>query len=95
MMSRYRDLVTETKKFKYRRVSIVGILRCRDADKWFDSKRMGINLRLKKLCEENGLGFIERDIVRDHLSWDGLHLNAAGQDEVARAIFQHCKQYLN
>jgi hypothetical protein len=95
IMKRYRGLVKEGLKHQYRRLSIVGILRRKDVGKYIDSKRMGINLRLKKLCDENGIGFIERDVVSDHLGRDGLHLNAVGQEEVGRAIIKHCSQYLN
>jgi len=57
---------------------------------------MGINRRLKKMCEANGIGFVEKDVVSSHLSEkDGLHLNPEGQEEVAMAIFRHCNFYLN
>jgi hypothetical protein len=99
VMRRYRDLIEEAKQHRYKKVSIVGILRRTDKGRlggYFDSKRMGINRRLKKMCEANGIGFVEKDVVSNHLSEkDGLHLNPEGQEEVAMAIFRHCNFYLN
>ena len=96
MMSRYKDLVEEIKKHRFRKVSFVGIMK-RKVNKYVDSKRIGINFRLEKLCEDNDLGFIDPEITveLEHLSKDGLHLNRQGQDEVARQIFKHCIHYLN
>ena len=62
---------------------------------YLNSKRIGINLSLKDLCQANDICYLDRDITVGQLSNDGLHLSAVGQDEVAREIFRHCKKYLN
>ena len=95
IMARFRSLISELRKYRYRKVSFVGILRRTDVSSYIDSKRLGINLRLQRLCVENEYGYVERDIVSGQLDRDGLHLNAEGQDVVARTIFRHCKQFLN
>jgi lysophospholipase L1-like esterase len=95
IMARFRSLISELRKYRYRKVSFVGILRRTDVSSYIDSKRLSLNLRLQRLCVENEYGYVERDLVSEHLDRDGLHLNAEGQDVVARTIFRHCKQFLN
>ena len=95
VISKFESLVAEVKKHSYRKVSVVGILKRNDLNSYTDSRRIGTNLRLKKLCEDNNIGYIYKDIVIRQLSTDGLHLNEQGQDVIAREIFSHCKQHLN
>jgi len=94
IMKRYRELISEAKKHKYRKISVVGILRS-DVGDYINSKRIRVNLRLEELCHENDVGYIEGSIGNEHLDSGGLHLNDEGQEEVAMAIFRHCNLYLN
>lgn len=70
-------------------------MRRNDLSSYNESKRVGLNVRIRELCTMKSVGFIDRDLISDHLSRDELHLSESGQDEVARTIFRHCKQYLN
>jgi len=94
MMKKYEDLVGELKKRKYRKVSIVAVLKRGD---WrFDGTISCINRELRALCEKNELGFVDAAIDRRWmLAKDGLHLNRKGCDSVGRAIFKHCTKHLN
>jgi hypothetical protein len=91
---RFQSLMGELRKHRFRKVSFVGILR-RKVNSYLDSRRMGINLMLRRMCEENGMGFVDEDVDLGHLARDGLHLNAEGADYMARAVFSHYRQYLN
>jgi len=95
ILDKYSELIRETKQHKYRKVSLVSIMRRNDLSSYNESKRVGLNIRIRELCTMNSVGFIDRDLISDHLSRDELHLSESGQDEVARTIFRHCKQYLN
>jgi lysophospholipase L1-like esterase len=95
IMNRYKELISAAKSYRYRKISVVGILRRSDRGSYINSKRVGINLRLEELCRENDVGYIEGGTGVEHLSGDGLHLNDEGQDKVAGAIFRHCNLYLN
>ena len=95
IMASYKKLISELKQHSYRRISMIGILRRKDVGGYLNSKRIGINLSLKDLCQANDICYLDRDITVGQLSNDGLHLSAVGQDEVAREIFRHCKKYLN
>jgi hypothetical protein len=95
IVARYKDLISEIKRHSYRKVSFVGILTRKHVSEYINSKRIGVNMRLKKLCEEAGFGFVEKDVVSDQLHSDGIHLNTEGQNEVARMVFWHCMKFLN
>ena len=95
IMRKFQSLITVSKNCKFRRLSLVGILRRKDVSSYMDSKRIGINLRLREMCKQNGIEYVHKDIVSEHLGRDGLHLSTSGQDEVARTIFRHCKHFLN
>jgi hypothetical protein len=91
---RLERLIEELRKHRYRKVSFVGILR-RRVNGYLDSRRIGINMRLQRMCEENGFEFVEGDVGVEHLARDGLHLNGEGEDYMARLVFSHCRQFLN
>ena len=76
-------------------MSVVEILRRKDLSSFVDSRRLGVNLRLRELCEENNIGFISKNLVSDLIAREKLHLSELGQDEIARVVFKHCKKYLN
>lgn len=112
IMSKYKELVATMKEVKCKKLSIVGILTRGDENEYLESKRIGLNLRLGKLCAKNGVEFLDPSSIYDTVSagrpeterkrvetrvldrW-GLHLNAWGQDQVARVLFKHCVKYLN
>ena len=90
IFKKFEKLVKETKQHKYRKVSIMGILKRKDLRGNAESRRIGVNLRLRKLCEENDIGYVYKELVSDEICKDRAHLSNIGQDEVARIIFKHC-----
>jgi hypothetical protein len=94
MMKRYEELVEELKRHRYRRMSLVGLLKRGDSS--LDSRILSINCQLKLLCASHGIGFVEVDIDSQRmLRRDGLHLNWRGCETVARKIFKHSCSHLN
>ena len=75
-----------------RRIVVVGIISRSDLGDYYESKRLGINIRLERKCEAMGVKYVEmggqfKD--RDSLLWDdGLHLNDAGAYKMGKAIFE-------
>ena len=96
IMRKYGELIAKMKENKYKDISVVGILKRANLSNYLENKRIGLNLRLKKMCEAKGCGFLEVDIDKEQmLDRKGLHLNYKGQERVARAIFKHWTSSLN
>lgn len=91
---KYRSLLETCKKVKNRRVSVIGIPQRFDLTDYQNSRRIGVNLQLEKLCKEFDIEFILHEPYRSRLAKDGLHFNYTGQDELARKIFDHCMNFL-
>ena len=96
MVKKYRKLMETCKTKKNRRVTMVGIPNRVDVDGLANSRRWGVNRRVQKMCGEFGFEYIEyeNECTRSKLWRDGLHLNVIGQEELALAIFSHCKRFL-
>ena len=94
VLSKYKFLIDESNKVKNRKVSVVEIPRRLDLSTFHNSRRIGVNKRLKELCEAMNVEFIDYEPVDNRLARDRLHLNHLGQDELGRKIFQHCKRFL-
>lgn len=96
IMKKYDSLLDELKDKKYKDIIIVGMVKRANVSDYTESKRIGLNQRIKKLCERKGAGFLEVDIDKETmLDRKGVHLNYKGQERVARSIFKHCINYLN
>jgi len=95
IMKKYEKMIDEAKKSKFSRISVVGILRRDDLSQYLNSKRLGLNIRLKELCVRKKVEYLEKELAAEHLSRDKLHLSRLGQDEVARFIFGSCRKHLN
>ena len=91
---KFKSLLETSKKVKNRRVSMVGIPNRFDLSGYQNSRRIGVNLQLEKMCRELDIEFITYEPYRSRIAKDGLHLNHVGQDELARKIFEHCKSFL-
>ena len=110
ILRKYKELVGEMKLLNCRKLSIIGILTRGDEDEYFQGKRMSINLRLEKLCEEQEIEFMDpvqmydsictrenlnRNVIElQVLDKFGLHLNEWGEDQIARTIFKHCIKFI-
>jgi lysophospholipase L1-like esterase len=91
---KYRSLLEASKKVKNRKVSVIGIPRRYDLSGYQNSRRIGANLELERMCVERDIGFIAYEPYRSRIAKDELHFNHVGQDELARKIFEHCKSFL-
>ena len=91
IMEKYGELIQTAKEKGDKKIVVVGIISRSDLGDYYESKRLGINMRLKKKCEEMGVKYVEmggqfKD--RDAVLWeDGLHLNDAGAYKMGKAIF--------
>ena len=94
MLSKYKNLIEASQTIKNRKVSVVGIPRRVDLDSFYNSRRLGVNIRLKEMCKASKVEFIDFDPRDSWLARDGLHLNHAGQNELGFKIYQHCGSFL-
>ena len=91
MLRKYKSLIDAAKGRSYKRVVMVGMLTRCDIGPFFESKRLAVNLQLKKMCAENEVEFLDVDFYKDremYLWKDLLHLNDAGADLVGRLIYK-------
>lgn len=91
---KFKSLLEASKKVRNRKVSVIGIPKRFDLSDYQNSRRIGANLELERMCSESEVGFIEYEPYRSRLAKDGLHFNQVGQDELARKIFEHCTSFL-
>ena len=89
ILNKYEDLFMECKKFKYGKVSIVGILHREDTNEFTEGKRRYVNKKLKELCKVNEVSYLDVKVGKWMLDQGGLHLNGRGKHHVAKAIFDH------
>lgn len=80
IMGRYRALIRELKEKRVGQIVLSGILPVRG--NYRNSRRVSINYRLQKLCQEEGVGYVsmwDRFYGRAELYLsDGLHLSSKG-----------------
>lgn len=94
IIGKYKNMIKESKSRSNRKITLVGIPRRTDIYSFQNSRRLGVNLRVKELCTDMGVEFLEYEPEKSRLARDGLHLNNAGQDELGRKIFKHCRSFL-
>ena len=90
----FEKLMGKCTSVKNRVVTMIGIPTRYDIDNTVSSRRINMNIRLQKLCEETGVKFLEYECYRSRVGRDGLHLNERGQEELAMKVFTHCKHFL-
>ena len=89
------------KKFNVANVYVSSILP--RSSPYAQINRRKLNLMLKEKCEENGFIFIDNDnpvnnrskeiILKDHICWDGVHLNRSGSDVFCDNILYYLKHH--
>jgi len=84
------DKLIEISKEKSKKVTVVGIVKRFDLHLIFETKRIFINMKLKKMCATKKVAFVEYDPESRQLEKDQLHLNKEGQEELAGKIFRNC-----
>jgi hypothetical protein len=90
VLKKFKDLIEKCKQVRNRKVTVIAIPKRLDLTGFQESRRLGVNERLEKMCREKGVEFLECEVARSRMSWDRVHLNELGQDEVVRKIFKHC-----
>jgi hypothetical protein len=95
VLDKYDKLLEQCKRKENKVVTMIGIPARSDLDEFCNSRRIGINERLKLKCKTIGVEYLDYECVRSRLTRDGLHMNNLGQDELARRIFTHCKGFLD
>jgi hypothetical protein len=95
MVKKYRDLISELKDMRQKRIVMMGILPRRDSR--LEYKRRTTNKQLRQMCEDEGVNYLEVtfNAWKDEcLGKDGLHLNFKGADRTGLRIYKEV-QYLN
>ena len=94
VLRKFGTLVERCRFVKNREVTIVGIPRRFGVTGEQESRRLGVNWRLSKLCREAGVHYVEFEADRSMICSDRVHYNELGQREVAGMIFRHCRHFL-
>lgn len=94
ILEKYKSLIDACGGVRNRKVSVVGVVRRYDVENFVDSRRFGVNERLRKKCLEKGVEYLSYEPERSRVARDGLHLNELGQHELAKNIFKHCVGFL-
>lgn len=93
MLENFYKIIEESKKSS-RSVVVVGLVKRYDLGRQYECKRIVVNARLKGLCKERGVSFLEYEPERSRVHKDGLHLNYRGQWEMGRKVFGEVKSFL-
>ena len=98
ILKKFRELVQKIKEKRVKKATVIGLFARRHFDGYLTSKVLSINARLKVICEEAGLQYMEVDIYRE--GWwmigpDGIHFTWDGEHLVAARIYRHIRSYLN
>ena len=61
-----------------------------------DTKRVAVNVHLKRNCSERNMAYIENENIdgRTHLNKSGLHLNMLGIDLLSYNYLCHLSEFL-
>ncbi len=96
LLDKYRKLIQQYKT-KSNNIMISGVLPCVAADDLFYSKVFIRNSRLRNLCKDHGVEFV--DMWNDFYNrtglyhTDGLHLSAAGAAGFGRLLSEGVRSY--
>lgn len=88
------EKIIDAGKVSSNQVVIVGLVKRYDSGKAYESKRILVNSKLKALCRDRHVKFIEYEPERSRLHRDRLHLNFRGQNELGQKVFACIKSFL-
>ena len=96
LLNRYRELLREVRE-SGRRCIVSGVLPRKNVGGMWLSHALGLNDRLRKLCGESGVGFIDewdRFYGRQELyAMDGVHFSRKGVQELSECLERAVRQY--
>jgi hypothetical protein len=73
---------------------MVGLIKRYDLSRAHECKRIVVNRKLKQLCRDKEVRFVEYEPLRSRVHRDGLHLNFMGQNELGQKVFPLVKTFL-
>jgi hypothetical protein len=94
VLTKFHSLIEGCKVVRNRMVTVVGIPRRFDVTSLQENRRLGVNVRLSRMCREAGVQYVEYEADKSRICADRVHFNALGQSEVAGMIFRHCRNFL-
>ena len=94
ILEKYDKLIETCKQKQNCKVSVVGITKRYDLKQYFETKRIVVNRKLKEKCCESEIDYIEYDPELKKMARDRLHLNEAGQEELAQKVFKQFMHFL-
>jgi lysophospholipase L1-like esterase len=95
VLKKFRSLIDRCKSVGNRKVTVVGIPMRFDLMGIQASRLIGVNLRLERMCRENGVEFLPCVMEWNEMAKDRVHFNEGGQERFARKIFDHCLSFLD
>jgi len=93
VLEKYESLVNKM-KMRQGGCIVVGISKRFDLDKYAESRRIVVNMKLKEMCERSGIGYVEFEPTKKQGVRDGLHLNASGLHRFGRMLFKKLVPFL-
>ena len=93
MLGSFEKIICEGNKAKSN-IVIVGLVKRYDLEREYECKRIVVNARLKQMCKDKQVSYLEYEPERSRLHRDGLHMNFRGQDELGRRVFPFVKNFL-
>lgn len=92
MLEKFENIIEHGKRCN-KKVVVAGLVRRFDLGREYECKRIVVNARLKRLCVERDVGFVEYEPERSRVHKDGLHLNHRGQYEFGRKVFVEVRRF--
>ena len=95
----YKKIISTAEQKGSNSITIVGIPKRYDLGRGsyyerIERKRLLVNMKLKKICAEKGITYLQYEPERSRVHGDGLHFNSWGQNELGQAIFGKIKSFL-
>ena len=95
LVRKYNFLLQELKKRGGQHV-VCGVLPRFSADSWWNSRAIGVNERISKLCKQLGFLFLDPwcrfSRRRDLYAFDGVHLNRRGKEVFTDLLLDVCNK---
>ena len=94
ILSAYRVLIDRAKKVENRKITMVGIMKRFDSAETEERKRSLVNMKLREMCQEKKVEFLNFDLQPSMTERDGIHLSCKGRNYVGHEIMKYCLNFL-